>query len=45
VMRKMAAQSLADLVKQAQKLGLHVDADLNSTKASKGLDEKLLGGR
>lgn len=33
VMRKMAAESLADLVKQAQKLGLHVDADSKSTMA------------
>jgi FixJ family two-component response regulator len=31
VMRKMAAQSLADLVKQAAKLGLRVEADLNSS--------------
>ena len=31
VMRKMAAQSLADLVKQAGKLGLRVEADLNSS--------------
>jgi hypothetical protein len=30
-MRKMAAQSLADLVKQAAKLGLRVEADLNSS--------------
>lgn len=31
VMRKMAAQSLADLVKQAEKLGVRVEADLNSS--------------
>jgi FixJ family two-component response regulator len=31
VMRKMAAQSLADLVKQAEKLGLRIEADLNSS--------------
>jgi FixJ family two-component response regulator len=31
VMRKMAAQSFADLVKQAEKLGLRVEADLNSS--------------
>jgi FixJ family two-component response regulator len=33
VMRKMAAQSLADLVKQAAKLGLRVEADLHSSIA------------
>jgi len=31
VMRKMAAQSLADLVKKAEKLGLRVEAGLNSS--------------
>jgi FixJ family two-component response regulator len=31
VMRNMAAQSLADLVKQGEKLGLRVEADLNSS--------------
>jgi FixJ family two-component response regulator len=31
VMRKMAAQSLADLVKQSEKLGLRIEADLNSS--------------
>jgi FixJ family two-component response regulator len=33
VMRKMAAQSFADLVKQAEKLGLRIEADLNSSAA------------
>jgi FixJ family two-component response regulator len=33
VMRKMAAQSFADLVKQAEKLGLRIEADLNSSVA------------
>jgi FixJ family two-component response regulator len=32
VMSKMAAQSLADLVKQAEKLGLRLEADLNSAR-------------
>ena len=45
VMRKMAARSLADLVKQAQKVGLHVDADPNSVMTPEAVDEKLLGRR
>ena len=43
VMRKMAAQSLAELVKQAQKLGVQVDAGPNLTMAPEAVDEKLLG--
>jgi FixJ family two-component response regulator len=31
VMRKMEARSLADLVKQAEKLGLRIEASLNSS--------------
>jgi len=37
VMRKMAAQSLADLVKQAEKLGLRLEADLNSSITPRAL--------
>jgi FixJ family two-component response regulator len=43
VMRKMAAQSFADLVKQAEKLGLRVEADLNSSTAPEAADEGLRG--
>jgi FixJ family two-component response regulator len=39
VMRKMAAQSFADLVKQAEKLGLRIEADLNSSAAPGPADE------
>lgn len=43
VMRKMAAQSLADLVKRAGKLGLRVEADLNSPITPESADEGLPG--
>jgi FixJ family two-component response regulator len=41
VMRKMAAQSLADLVKQAEKLSLHLEANLNASVVSDPADERL----
>jgi FixJ family two-component response regulator len=41
VMRKMAAQSLADLVKQAEKLDLRGEADLNSSMVPEPADKGL----
>lgn len=38
VMRKMAARSLADLVKQAEKLTLRIEADLNSSMVPRTLE-------
>jgi FixJ family two-component response regulator len=45
VMRKMAAQSLADLVNEAHKVGLPVDAGPNSAMPPEAADEKVLGRR
>jgi FixJ family two-component response regulator len=39
VMRKMAAQSLADLVKQAEKLSLQVEGGLNTSIPPKSMNE------